>query len=64
MPLNLSPRRPEKTIELAETAYRAYAAVTSWKNFRGDPMPQWTELPQQIQNAWRASVEAVLERTR
>ncbi|MNY01330.1 hypothetical protein D3C86_1338580 [compost metagenome] len=41
--------------ELAERAYRAYALTTNWKNFRGDPMPQFADLPEQIQHAWEAA---------
>lgn len=42
--------------EIAASAYRAYAASTGNKNFRGDPMPGYDELPQPIRVAWEAAV--------
>jgi hypothetical protein len=45
--------------DIAASAYRAYAASTGNKNFRGDPMPQWDDLPQPIQVAWEAAVRQV-----
>ena len=42
---------------LATCAYRAYAAVTDNKNFRGEEMPAFDALPEKIQEAWRAAVE-------
>lgn len=34
-------------------AYRAYAAVTDNKNFRGEEMPTFDALPEKIRDAWR-----------
>lgn len=42
--------------EIAASAYRAYAASTGNKNFRGEPMPAFDALPQAIQTAWEAAV--------
>lgn len=42
--------------DIAASAYRAYAASTGNKNFRGDPMPEFDALPQTIQTAWEAAV--------
>lgn len=42
--------------DIAASAYRAYAASTGNKNFRGDPMPEFDALPQAIQTAWEAAV--------
>lgn len=47
--------------ELAQVAYRAYGETTDFKNFRGDPMPEWADLPQKIQQAWVAAADAVKE---
>lgn len=41
--------------EIAASAYRAYAANTGNKNYRGDPMPAFHELPVAIQTAWEAA---------
>jgi hypothetical protein len=42
--------------DIAASAYRAYAASTGNKNFRGDPMPTFDDLPQPIKVAWEAAV--------
>ena len=43
-------------IEVAASAYRAYSASTGNKNFRGDPMPIFEDLPEPIKTAWQAAV--------
>lgn len=43
---------------LAEKMYTAYGAQTGFKNFQGNPMPLWQNLPGTIQEAW---VSAALE---
>lgn len=45
---------------LEQTAYEAYGNKTDWKNFQGDPMPKWKDLPTAIQEAWHAAVMAVV----
>ncbi len=42
--------------DIAASAYRAYAVSTANKNFRGDPMPVFDDLPQPIKTAWEAAV--------
>lgn len=44
---------------LAEDAYGAYSASTKNKNFMGNPMPAWKELPASVKAAWRAAVTEV-----
>lgn len=46
-------------LTLAEEAYLAYGAVTDFKNFRGEPMPQFKDLPETIQKAWEAAAMRV-----
>ena len=46
--------------ERAKAAYAAYGEVVGWKNFRGDPMPQFNELSEAIQCAWDAACEGAL----
>ena len=41
--------------DIANSAYKAYAAVTGNKNFRGEQMPAFEELPPMIQKAWEAA---------
>lgn len=47
--------------ELAEIAYHAYGQSTDFKNFQGNPMPEWSSLPESIQQAWIAAVIAVYQ---
>ena len=42
--------------EITASAYRAYAASTGNKNYQGNPMPAFDDLPQAIQTAWEAAV--------
>lgn len=42
--------------DIAVSAYRAYSASTGNKNFRGEPMPAFDDLPQSIRVAWEAAV--------
>ena len=45
--------------ELAEIAYDAYGETTNFKNFRDEPMLEWSELPLKIKQAWCEAVIAV-----
>lgn len=49
---------------LAKVAYRAYGETTDFKNFRGEPMPEWNDLGERIQKAWVAAASAVADRAR
>lgn len=42
--------------DLAEEAYQRYGSVTEFKNFRGDQMPNFADLPPNIIRAWEAAV--------
>lgn len=44
----------------ARLAYTAYGKVTGFRNFRGDPMPMFDDLPEQIREAWVAAAGVVL----
>lgn len=37
---------------IAKEAYQAYGSVTDFKNFRGEPMPDFNNLPEKIIKAW------------
>ena len=39
-------------MDLAKQAYGHYGAVVDFKNFRGEPMPEFDELPENIRKAW------------
>lgn len=43
--------------KVAVFAYRAYAAATDNKNFMGEDMPKFDELPERVQAAWVAAVQ-------
>ena len=45
--------------DIAVSAYRAYAASTGNKNYQGNPMPAFADLPVAIQTAWEAAVRQV-----
>jgi len=47
--------------DIAASAYRAYAASTGNKNFRGEPMPEFADLPQPIKTAWQAAVRHAVD---
>ena len=41
---------------IARFAYEAYAETTGNRNFRGEQMPRFDELPEKIREAWVAAV--------
>lgn len=47
-------------VERAKVAYRAYGATTDFKNFQGNPMPEWDALPEKIRTAWVAAAKAAV----
>lgn len=38
----------------AADLYHVYGHVTDFKNFQGNPMPAWDDLPSKIKEAWQA----------
>ena len=42
------------------TAYRAYCDAVDWRSVKGEPLPQWEQLPQPIREAWSASAKQVM----
>jgi hypothetical protein len=44
---------------IAESAYCAYAASTNNKNFLGQEMPAFNDLPEAIKSAWMEAVQDV-----
>lgn len=43
----------------ARIAYTAYGRVTDFKNFRGEPMPKFDDLPENIRQAWQAASQTI-----
>ena len=48
-----------RNYDLAKIAYAAYAKSTNNKNFKGEEMPTFDELPIKIQDAWWEATNAV-----
>lgn len=48
-------------IDYARIAYEAYAQHQGWKNYQGNPIPQWDAVRQDIKDAWDTAVQAVLD---
>lgn len=46
-------------IDYARIGYEAYGADREWKNYAGDPMPTWEELPTPQRQAWIAATSAI-----
>lgn len=46
-------------LRLAQVAYAAYGESTGGKTFDGRPMPEWDDLGEGIQRAWREAAAAV-----
>jgi hypothetical protein len=44
-------------------AYEAYGRQVGWLAYNGQPMPNWTELPERIRIAWQAAARAAIERS-
>lgn len=40
--------------DVARAVYAAYGETTGHKNYQGDPMPEWADLGDTIQQAWLA----------
>jgi hypothetical protein len=47
--------------EQARRGYEGYAASTGGKTFDGRDMPKWEDLPERIQEAWRAAIVAAVD---
>lgn len=49
------------TNAIAQLGYEAYSRSTNNKNFRGQEMPKFDELPAAIKNAWVAATEEIID---
>ena len=47
-------------VDLAEIGYKAYAESTGGKNFLGNKMPAWAELPDPQKDAWIDAIRAAI----
>jgi hypothetical protein len=59
--MTLFPIKGNSYEDFAKSAYKAYAANTGNKNFQGNPMPEWEQLPAAIQTAWEASARQIID---
>lgn len=46
---------------IAPLAYNAYGSVTGFKNYQGQPMPSFDQLPETIKQAWERAARTVGE---
>lgn len=46
--------------QIAKGAYNAYGGAAGWKNYQDNPMPDWEDLPDNIQEYWAASAQYVM----
>lgn len=46
-------------LSLAQLAYVGYGESTNFKNYLGNPMPEWVALPEKIQVAWVRAAAAI-----
>lgn len=44
---------------LARLGYEAYGNKANWKNYQGNPMPIWEDLPDNIKEYWKANAMAI-----
>ena len=49
-----------KSVDYGEIAYKAYGDYVEWKNFQGNLMPKYEELPQKIREAWGVAARKVM----
>ena len=54
----------EKLNKLAKFAYQIYGETTDFKNFLGNPMPDFDELPELTRTAWRNTAMALYTKGR
>lgn len=47
--------------ELAPVLYQRYIGSSGGLNFRGEPCPNWSDLPEAIRGHWRAVATTALE---
>ena len=45
----------------ARIAYAAYGRTTGFKNFQGNPMPVFDDLPENIREAWTNAARVIWE---
>lgn len=49
----------QRNRQMAEAGYAAYAKTTDGKNFRGEPMPEFDQLPEKQREAWVNAAGAI-----
>ena len=60
MKINMDNVKAIEIEALAKIAYTAYGKTTDFKNFMGNPMPLWEELPEKIREAWGNAADSVV----
>ncbi|MBP5977617.1 hypothetical protein HW132_34150 [Brasilonema sp. CT11] len=50
----------EQLLELAQVGYEAYCNAANGKNFDGEPLLSWDELPDHAKHYWLVTANAIL----
>lgn len=50
---------PSPLTDLARRAFDAYGDRAQWTNVAGEPIPQWPQIGDRIQDCWEAAARAV-----
>jgi len=45
---------------LGQVAYEAYCDDRNWESFNGTPLPQWDDQAPELQTAWEAAAQVVV----
>jgi hypothetical protein len=48
-------------VNFPRIAYEAYGDRAGWKNYRGDAMPAWADLPPPIRLCWEAATTKIID---
>jgi hypothetical protein len=52
----------ELTMKIARVGYESYCNYTDWKSVvTGDSLPEWSDLPSGVVNAWFAATEGMIK---
>jgi hypothetical protein len=49
---------------LGQVGYDAYGDHANWKNYQGEPMPNWEDLPADIRLHWETAAGAIVRSAR
>lgn len=50
----------EELTRIARVGFEAYNEAAGGKNYAGDPIPPWDEVPQHIRDKWKVAAKAIM----